>query len=893
MKKTTEKMLALAMAAALCITTVAVPVDAKVKKPKLSTKNMTLNTGAKKKLQIKNAGKVKKVTWKSKKTSVAFLTKKTKKSVTIVAKKPGKTTVTCQIKMGKKTYKFNCKVTVKKAANPTAVPSTETVVPVVAPSATAQSTFQPATEKPQKTVNPSETPDAAPSSEPDTTPTVEPSKAPVTAAPTKAPVTEAPTKAPATTSPSTKPSKGNLIEDSSQYTNKEAYTKAWSGNVYDIGALIVRQGALLHNLKSVTVVVELLDANKNVIEGQSGASLKLSTKTTDWTGFVDINEVKSGQESVLKMDTYPEEADSLYLVVQNASTEVNYIRVTSVTFVTDLEPAATATPTSTPAATAIAKPTATPAAKFDLEIDSAKFTNSNAYTGAWNGTVYNIGELLTEKGYKISDFTDVKITVELLDTDKNIIENTGGASVKLSAKSSDWGGFVDANGVQSNKEFGLQLETYPSGSSELYLIVQNSTADVKYIRVTSIKMENNGKKDATEVTTNYQSLASLAEQYGFKFGTNISSQALNNTELTKLIKYHFNSTTFSNEMKAYSLLKQSASQSNYKNEQSTASIDFTTADKMVEYAKANGLQIRGHVLTWDADMCDWFFREGYTTNGDYVSADVMKYRLQKYIEEVMTHFEQKYPGVIYCWDVVNEAVADNTGEFASDDVRHVRTVRSGKTNLFYDHIGKDYVELAFKYAYETRKTLGAEDRIKLFYNDYNTFATYGANKRDAIVELVKSVNSSVSDGQGGYLKLCDGIGMQSYIGGYGQQSGCMNDNDITSIKNAIEKFASIGVEVHVTELAVRNYERSDEREAEHGAFYKKLMQTYVDINKAAQAKGETGPITSLSIWGLFDAPYLAETDYSYKMNGPYCGLFTELYQPKEAFKEVYKVLSGE
>ena len=38
------------------------------------------------------------------------------------------------------------------------------------------------------------------------------------------------------------------------------------------------------------------------------------------------------------------------------------------------------------------------------------------------------------------------------------------------------------------------------------------------------------------------------------------------------------------------------------------------------------------------------------------------------------------------------------------------------------------------------------------------------------------------------------------------------------------------------------------------------MQTYVDINKAAQAKGETGPITSLSIWGLFDAPYLAETD---------------------------------
>ena len=824
MKKTTEKTLALAMAAVLCITTVAVPVDAKVKKPKLSIKKMILNTGEKKKIKIKNAGKVKKVTWKSKKTSVAFLTKKTKKSVTIVAKKPGKTTVTCQIKSGKKTYKFNCKVTVKKAANPSeadevntpAVPSTETVAPSVTPSAAVQSTSQPATEKPQETVKPSETPALTPSSEPDITPTTEPSKAPVTAAPTKAPetaaptkapVTAAPTKAPETISPSAKPSKGNLIEDSSQYTNKEAYTKAWSGNVYDLGTLITKQGYNIADFEKVTVVIELLDAEKNVIENKSGSSIKLTAKPNDWTGFVHADGVKSGQKSELKLENYPNGESELYLVVQNANTEVNYIRVTSIT----LEASQTAEPTSTPAAeptkAPVAEPTGTPVAKVEPAINTSEFINANAYTGTWNGSFYNIGKLVTDKGYKVSDFTDVILTFQLYDADKKLIENTGGATAKLVKTNNDWSEpIVQVHGVQSGKPFGMSLETYPSGLDTLYLLIQNSNADVKYVQVSSVIFENNGKKDATEVTTNYQSLASLAEQYGFKFGTNISSQALSNKELTKLIKYHFNSTTFSNEMKAYSLLRQSTSQSNYKNEQSTASIDFTTADKMVEYARANGLQIRGHVLTWDADMCDWFFREGYTTDGAYVSADVMKYRLQKYIEEVMTHFEKKYPGVIYCWDVVNEAVADNNGEFAADDVRHVRTVRSGKTNLFYNHIGKDYVELAFKYAYETRKTLGAEDRIKLFYNDYNTFMTYGTNKRDAIVELVKSVNSSVSDGQGGHLKLCDGIGMQSYIGGYGQQSGCMNDNDITAVKNAIEKFASIGVEVHVTELAVRNYE---------------------------------------------------------------------------------------
>ena len=560
------------------------------------------------------------------------------------------------------------------------------------------------------------------------------------------------------------------------------------------------------------------------------------------------------------------------------------------------KPTATPTtaPTTVPTQTPTAAPTQKPATeKVMLAIDNT-FINSSAYSSVWNGTVYNLLPLITASGHKVSDFTQVNVTINLLDANKNIIENTGGASIKLSVKNSDWAGFVDANGMQSGKEQGLQLDAYPSGQTALYLVVQNSTEAVKYIQITSVVIENKGKKDATEAIGSYQSLASLGEKYGFKFGTNINEAALKNTELTKLIKYHFNSTTFSNEMKAYSLLSQSASQNAYVDENSPAVMNFTKADSMVAYAVENGLSIRGHVLTWDADMCDWFFREGYKTDGAYVSADVMKNRLKMYIDEVMTHFEEKYPGAIYCWDVVNEAVADNAGEFADDDVRHVRQVRGGKTNLFYDYIGSDYVELAFRYAYETRAKLQAANsktNIKLFYNDYNTFATYGANKRDAIIQLVKSVNSFASDGNGGYLKLCDGIGMQSYIGGYGQQSGCMNDNDITLVKNAIEKFAENNVEVHVTELAVRNYD--NDAEPEHAAFYKKLVQTYVDINKAAQAAGKTGPITSLSIWGLFDAPYLSTADYSYKMNGPYCGLFTELYQPKQSFKEVYEVLAAE
>lgn len=560
--------------------------------------------------------------------------------------------------------------------------------------------------------------------------------------------------------------------------------------------------------------------------------------------------------------------------------------------VTAKKPTATPTtePTKKPTATPTTVPTQKPAMeKVTLAIDNT-FINSSAYSSVWNGTAYDLLPLITVSGHKVSDFTQVNVTINLLDANKNIIENTGGASIKLSVKNSDWAGFVDANGMQSGKEQGLQLDAYPSGQTALYLVIQNSTEAVKYIQVTSVVMENKGKKDATEAIESYQSLASLGEKYGFKFGTNINEAALKNTELTKLIKYHFNSTTFSNAMKAYLLLSQSASQNAYVDENSPAVMNFTKADSMVAYAVENGLSIRGHVLTWDADMCDWFFREGYDTSKKYVSKAVMQKRLQYYIKEVITHFEKKYPGVIYCWDVVNEAVADQN---VGDDNRNLR-----KDNQFYKILGSDYVEQSFLYAKNTVDELGAD--IKLYYNDYNSFYK---SKREEIVNLVKSINSYAKDAKGNVRKLCDGVGMQGYIGGYGTQNGCMNEQNISDIKKSIETYAALGCEVQVTEMAVRNYMNTKAIQKKHAEFYKKLFQMFVDVNAIpADCSGksaeeikkleESRPLKAVSIWGWQDDPSLEDNNYSYSMNGPYCGLFTELYAVKDSFKNVYEVLAN-
>ena len=357
-----------------------------------------------------------------------------------------------------------------------------------------------------------------------------------------------------------------------------------------------------------------------------------------------------------------------------------------------------------------------------------------------------------------------------------------------------------------------------------------------------------------------------AARHGFKLGTVINPQNLQKKAYTDMVKADFNSLTAGNEFKAYSLLNQSASQ---KSENGLPAMNYYNADQIAKFAQENGIGIRGHVLVWDAYMPVWFFKEGYTNDGAFVSSDVMKKRLQYYIEEVVAHFETNFPGVVYCWDVVNEAVADGTNECNADDPRRVRTSRGGTTNYFYDVIGPDYVELSFKYARAAVNK--ANPKIKLFYNDYNTFYS---PKREAIGKLIESINKNE--------KLCDGVGMQGYVGGYGQQSGCMNSNDINSFKNAIVFYSNMGLEVQVTELALRNYEK--DKAEQHATFYENFFKML------AAVADEYHTLTCVAIWGICDNPTLPKTDYSYKMNGPYCGLFNYNCTKKPSFYKVCKVL---
>ena len=383
---------------------------------------------------------------------------------------------------------------------------------------------------------------------------------------------------------------------------------------------------------------------------------------------------------------------------------------------------------------------------------------------------------------------------------------------------------------------------------------------------------------AGTVSGDYDPLYTFAEPYGFKLGGAFGLTDMGNRVYMDFLDDHFNSLTCTNETKAYSLLDQAASKNS---EDGMPRMNYTNADRMVSWCREHGKGVRGHVLVWDAYMTKWFFHEGYDEKNPLADRETMRVRLKSYIEQVITHFEQDFPGSVYCWDVVNEAIGDSTEDRDNSDDRHLRVLRGGERNIFLDRVGDDYVEYAFLCARETVESLGAD--IYLFYNDYNMFM---AEKRTAALALLKSVNSYAKDENGEYRKLADGIGMQGYLGGYGEQQGCLEESLITDLKESIAMYSAEGYEVQITEMAVRNFEK--DKSDLHAEFYGRLFS---EIFMQAKEKGQN--LSAVCIWGLVDAPLFLKGNYVYNLNSPYGCLLSTEYKIKACFDTVYHVLKGE
>ena len=162
--------------------------------------------------------------------------------------------------------------------------------------------------------------------------------------------------------------------------------------------------------------------------------------------------------------------------------------------------------------------------------------------------------------------------------------------------------------------------------------------------------------------------------------------------------------------------------------------------------------------------------------------------------------------------------------------------------------------------------------------------TCGYCKTETILKLAESVNSYAKLEDGSTRHLMDGVGMQGYIGGYGTQSGCLEESHIDMIRRAIENYADQGFEVQITEMAVRNFEQAAAEK--HAEFYGKLFAMLAELQKDSRK-----PLKAVSIWGLTDYPDEKPGTYVYSLNSPFGGLLTAGLEWKDAYTRVCEALA--
>ncbi|GAA3740065.1 hypothetical protein GCM10022225_24040 [Plantactinospora mayteni] len=236
--------------------------------------------------------------------------------------------------------------------------------------------------------------------------------------------------------------------------------------------------------------------------------------------------------------------------------------------------------------------------------------------------------------------------------------------------------------------------------------------------------------------------ASAAERGGRYFGTAVAANKLNDSAYTTILNREFNQVTPENEMKIDAT------------EPQRGQFSYGNADRIVQHARSRGMQVRGHTLAWHSQQPGWM---------QSLSGSTLRQAMLNHVTQVATHFR----GQVTWWDVVNEAYADGSSGARRD------------SNL--QRTGNDWIEAAF------RAADAADPNAQLCYNDYN-IDNWNDAKTQAVYRMVQDFK------QRGVPIDC--VGLQSHFTG--------GSNYPSNYRTTLSSFAALGVDVHITELDIRN-----------------------------------------------------------------------------------------
>lgn len=329
----------------------------------------------------------------------------------------------------------------------------------------------------------------------------------------------------------------------------------------------------------------------------------------------------------------------------------------------------------------------------------------------------------------------------------------------------------------------------------------------------------------------------------FKVGASISRKNLSTPADLELLLDQFNSFTCENDMKPLFFLDEDQNRSFPGMYGTEPAIRYDIATPYLQFSKDKGIPMRGHTLVWHNQTPEWFFHESFSEPLGLVSREIMLQRLEHYIKSVLTFVQNKFPGRIYAWDVVNEVI----------DAGNIRP------SLWTEVIGEDFYIKAFEFA---RKY--ATPGVKLFYNDYNTFEE---EKREAIIGKV--LKPLMERG------LIDGMGMQTHL--------LMDVPDPQSYEKALHAYGALGLDIHITEMDIHNSDPSEASMNALAARYKEFFDILVRAKDNNMAN-----ITSVTFWNLTDEDSwltLFRKETSYPL------LFGAGGAPKKAYYSVLETVS--
>ena len=198
-----------------------------------------------------------------------------------------------------------------------------------------------------------------------------------------------------------------------------------------------------------------------------------------------------------------------------------------------------------------------------------------------------------------------------------------------------------------------------------------------------------------------QGLKDAYKEY-FTIGVAVNQRNVTNPDQQALIIREFNSVTAENDMKPQPT------------EPRQGQFDFSRADRIANFCRANGIKMRGHCLMWHSQIGEWIYKD---EQGNLLPKEEFFKRMREHIHAVVN----RYKDVVYAWDVVNEAMTDDRN--ATDPYRQ---------SQLYQIAGDEFIAQAFRFARE------ADPNNLLFYNDYNETDPV---KSKRIFEMVKKTVS--------------------------------------------------------------------------------------------------------------------------------------------------------